>query len=263
MPTFPAGATLIVRPSNWYSLFTTPTLVSGGSFDSTNYPLSALTDGSAGEASFRFDGVNGSVLINLNSGNTKTPNIFGVFGHNLDVATVNVKANTTSDMSSPLLNQGVGVRFPGFWLDLRGFNITADYWQLNFSGNSKAGVISEIVVAYGDVYSGILQPNYRERVIGQVTRAEMEYGKIIRAASGSITREMDLTLELPRSNYASLIGVYDEAGPLDRRVIVVPDSRRNDIWLIEWPNVRTFTFSDSVLSARVELPLREEAMGAY
>lgn len=250
MPIFPAGVTLIAAPSQIYSLgasaiATIPIL-------SSEYPLTNLTDGSAKQPT-RFAWGTGQITIDL--GTTRTPKIFGVLNHNFDPGLILGVTNEAG------LNRGFSVRDPNCWIDLRGFPTTAQNWTLTFNGNSHTVSIGEIVVADAYSFDGVVEPNFAEQIVYPGSRQKMEYAQIHQSASGAMVRSVSLALQITQAEAANLALVFAGATAGTGRVLVVPTTRYNDLWLAEWPATSEFTYPQSVRIQTIPLQLMEETGG--
>ena len=250
MPVFPSVRTLIVPPSQWWSRDAVASLVSGEV--ASGYSPAALTDGSVWPTCKTQYGT-GRMRVNL--GAAREANILGVFGHNFDEGSVLGTSNEAG------LLRGFGARDPNCWLDLRGFLTTAQYWDVFFSEQSRGGTIAEIVVATGFEFEGVLLAPLDEQIRYWQERDQTEYGKSYIAASGSMTRTMPLRMRLTPDDQGLFAQVVDEASIQGARIVMVPDTRRNDIWLAEWPDSRSFRYAASYREADVEFLLIDQSPG--
>jgi hypothetical protein len=251
MPTFPTVRSLVVPPSQWWSLGKTVTLLSNTLYNQ-RFPTDALTDGSVWPVCKL---TYGTGTIRVNTEQTRTPNIFGVLAHNADLGAVFGVTNEAG------LSRGFGARDPNCWIDLRGFPTTAQYWDLLFNGLTRGFGVGEIVIATGFEFDGVFDVPYEEQVRYWQERDETEYGKLYIAASGSMTRTCSLRMTLIPDYAEQFAQVCDEAGAAGTRVLVVPDTRRNDIWLAEWPSARAFRYEASYREAKVDLTLIDQSPG--
>jgi hypothetical protein len=89
----------------------------------------------------------------------------------------------------------------------------------------------------------------------------LEYGQTYRSASGAVVRKLDLNLTLMQEQVAAFHTLYQTANNMGGRMVVVPDSRVNDIWFAEWPSLQETTFEESYLVGTHKLTLVEEMSG--
>lgn len=249
MANFPPTRTLIVPPSQNYSFGATASLSS----PKPNYPASKAVDGTLGGYCRSNYGTD-ALVIDL--GGAQSPNIFGVFQHNIDAGLV------CSFQASNGMNRGAAARRPHFWLDLRGFPPTAQSYQLGVNGNSRPLIIGEVVIATGFVFTGSLSAYVDEQTLFWQERREFEFGKMAISASGSLTRMGTLAMSVTAAELVQLDQVFEEAGSSGERVVVVPDTRRNDIWFVEWPANKDVRYRQTDQDAiEVVIPLVEESGG--
>lgn len=257
MAIFPPSTVLIVPPSQNHSRSAAAALANP---KLPYYPASRAVDGTVGTHARSLFGTD---TLTVNLGTAQTPNIFGVFQHNVDWGRVcGLQASAGSGFGTLLLDRGAAARRPHFWLDMRGFPATAQYWRLVVNGNTKPLILGEIVVATGFAFTGSLLNPPRTALQGWQERAELEYGKVAVSASGSYTRALELTLSMTGAQMDQLEQVFDEAGGSGERVIVVPDTRRNDIYFVEWPSRKAARYERTDQDEiRVSLSLVEESGG--
>lgn len=230
----------------------------------TYYPAGNLIDGQSSVVARSQYGTDNAII---DLGLPRTPNIFGVIGHNIQYNLVcGFRASASVGMGSLLLDRGAAARKPNFWLDLRGFPATAQFWQFYVNANPRPISLGEIVIATGFEFDGDIIGEIEENIVFPQERAELEYGQIALSASGSLVRQMQLRLSLTDTDKAHLYQISAEAGDatgIPRPVIVVPSTHRNDIWYVEWPEIyeEDFTVGETD-KIEVTLTLREEAVGA-
>ena len=251
MPTFPRVRSLIVPPSQWWSRSATPSLLSNSLYND-RFSLAALTDGSVRPVTKLLYGTG---TIRLDLGTPRTPNIFGVLAHNFDYGSVLGVENDAG------LSRGFGARDPNCWIDLRGFETTAQYWDLLFSGHTRGAGMGEIVIATGWEFEGIFRVPFTEQVQYWQERDETEYRKAFISASGSMTRAMPMQMTLVPEDVVKVTQIFDEAAIYGNRILIVPDTRRNDIWLAEWPAERHFVYNASYREATLDFALIDQAPG--
>lgn len=253
MALFPTVRTLIAPPSQVWSRSGTATLGSA----KARYPASNAVDGITDSVA-RSTATTDSLAVDL--GSAQTPNIFGVINHNITHGLVcGFQASTSGGFGSLALDRAAAARAPNFWLDLRGFPASAQYWRLNVNATASALSIGEVVVATGFEFDGVLKDPPREDLHVYSERATLEYGRTTISSSASIHRSTTLTLSMTAADLVNFEQICDEVGALsDERIVVVPDSRRNDVWFVEWPQQRdiSYTVSDQDL-IEVSLTLPE------
>lgn len=247
----------------------TASIASGAGYRDIYWPISQLVDGS-GRTGWRSANTTGAVLIDM--GSAKACNFVAVFGHNFDPAQVlSVQMSNNSNMSSPVLSRGVGVKQPSFWLDLRtlaGTPTTARYLQLAWVANSRPASIGELSVGLATGFKGVLSAEPEERVYVPQMRAYLEYGVLTATSPGTLGRSMELTLNLTPEDRVSLdaISAAADASPVSEpgdgtRVVVIPTTHRNDAWLVDWPAHIRYTY-DQTRMLRAPLTLTEEIFAA-
>lgn len=251
------ATTLILRPSNWYSRGKPVTASS--ELSATYYPKSLLVDGS-GRRAYRSNAATGTVDVDLEA--VRTPNIFGVCNNNFDRgSTVSVQAGSSAG-ASDLLNTTLAARFPCMLLDLRPFAVSARYWRLGWSGQSRNPSIGEIVIGLGDEYDGCLDPEFAEELISMQERAEFESFRPYVSFTGQIARSMPLHFTMTQDERDNMAELYEECGLVDnQRYVIVPDTQKNDLWLAELPPFRGIGYPLSEIELTHELPVIEEGFG--
>lgn len=257
MAVFPATRTLIVPPSQLWSRGKTVTMAGAAK---TNYPASNATDGYSGRAT-RSEYVTESWIIDLTT--ARTPNIFGILHSNVTRGLVCAFQAASSLSFSPLLlDRGAAARYPNFWLDLRGFPPTARYYRFGVNSNAKAVALGEIVIATGFEFEGTLQSLPSENVRFWQERALLETGKLAISASGAHTRALELQLEMTADDVTNLEQVFVEAADSADPIVVVPDTRKNDIYYVHWPEQRELRYERSdIAEIRTTLSLVEASAG--
>lgn len=227
----------------------------------TSYPASNAVDGMADSVTRSYYTTD-ALAIDL--GVARTPNLFGVIHHNIDYGRVCAfQASSSAGFGVLDLNRGAAARDPSFWLDLRGFPATSRYWRCGVNANSVALSLGEVVIAQAFAFSGILVDPPTEDIYAYSERATLEYGKVTISSTATVQRATTLTLNLTAADLVLFEQVCDEVGALTSEcVIVVPDTRRNDIWFVEWPPQRDIEYSVSDRDQiRVSLPLVEQPGG--
>jgi hypothetical protein len=276
MAIFPPVRTLIgVDPPG----LLTPSLVAGVSYDATRYPLTNLVDRTSKTAWRSSDPI---VAIRFDLGYAAAIDYVGVIGHNVDRDgrfSIHASGSTAllgfppgsmvddefseSWSNDLVLSRAFGVRYPNCWVDTRtaaGVATTARYWQLHVYNNTRPVTISEIVIGTATGFEGIITAPFAAQHEAQQTRDLMEYGQAYVSATGAVLRKMDLALTVRGEDVSTFHAVCQNAA-ISERVIVIPDSRKNDIWMIEWPNLRQTTFEESDLVGTHRLAMVEELFG--
>lgn len=279
MPTFPPIRTIIGFPYTPSAI----TVLAGETYSSTYYPVAALMDGLPRLA---WRSVYGNVAIRVDLGINRPVNFVGLVGHNIALGTlVTVWASTSSpppdlppypdDEGSwgddPVLSLGrtFGIEYPNCWVDVRdaaGTAHSARYWQIHINNASgRALAINEVVIGLGEEFEGIIARPYAEELYAFQERQTLEYGKLAVSSAGTMARTLDLELRVSPEEQTRLNTIWETAalGPAEgTRVVVVPDSRRNDLWYVQWPVKRETTYPQSYLFGTVPLTIAEEAFGA-
>lgn len=257
MAVFPAVKTLIVPPSQLWSRGKTVTI---GGAAKANYGPSRATDGYSGRAT-RSEYETDHWIVDLTV--ARTPNIFGIIHSNIERGLVCAFHAAASLSFSPLLlDRGAAARYPNFWLDLRGFPPTARYYRFGANSNDKPVSLGEIVIATGFEFEGILQELPTEQVQFWQERALLETGKIALSASGAHTRALELRLEMTADDVTNLEQVFTEAAASADPIVVVPDTRRNDIYYVHWPELRELRYERSdIAEVSTTLSLVEASAG--
>jgi hypothetical protein len=247
VPVFPPGVVLMAAPSQIHSIgagvtVNTPVL-------SPDYGARCLVD-SLTDRPMR--SVFETVSITLDLGATYTPNLVGIIGHNIDHGRVIGVTNEDG------LARGFGGRDPNCWLDLRGFPTTARYWTIFVNSNSVPVSMCEIVIATASVFSdGLWVGGFTEKLAYPGYRDLTEYLKTYVSASGALTRTADPSLQVDEADRQQLAAIYDEVlTPPGGRVLVVPNSRLNDLWYVEWPSAEEASYPNTILRT-LRLPLYE------
>jgi len=243
----------MAAPSQVHSLGAPVTL--NGPVVSGEYSRAHLVDGSLDQPC-RMGW--GTVQITLDLQQTRTPNLVGVLNHNIDFDRVIGITNEAG------LNRGFGARDPNCWIDLRGFPTTARYWTLAINENSHPVSIGEIVIATATVFGDGLwdgEPGFTEKLSYPGFRDATEYLKAYVSSSGAIVRTAEPTLTLSEADRVKLAAIFTEVMTVTgRQVLIVPSSRLNDIWLVDWPVLEEATFENPLLRT-MNLALYE-AVGA-
>lgn len=234
MPTFPRAASLIASPSQVWSYGAA--VSANAPIISAEYPRTLLVDGSVAEACrFAF----GTVQITIDLGTTRTPNLVGILNSNIDTGRV---VGVTNEAG---LARGFGGRDPNCWLDLRAFPTTARYWTFAINSNSVPLALSEIVIATATVFvDGLFEDGFTENLSYPGYREQTEYLKNYISASGALARSTEVRIRAAGSDRAALDAVFAEVGVSGGRVLLVPSTRLNDIWFMEWPSSSASTFQN-------------------
>lgn len=255
---FPPVKTFIVHRSNWYSRTGTVSLLAGTLF-SSEYPLSNLIDGLNGPMT-RFSTTTIKVRIAL-TGEENT-NIVGIFNHNLDPGLL-----IQPYVDGVALSRTFSVQYPNCWIDLRGFNapdatgLPLTTVDLQISGNSRPIAISEIAVAGAYLFDGTIEAPYAYDLQAKTNRRRTVTGALMEAGSGAMGRHLRLALQVNQTDAGLLQNIWTDVGEHGEFVLVAPTSRANDIWMVRWPQQRSFTYGRSGQVIKVPLDLVEEPGG--
>lgn len=255
-PLFPVVRTLVCKPSLYYSEGRTPTYVSGTGL--TNYPAAQMTDGSLQVAARIAET---TLQFTLDLGSLVTPNFIGFFNTNIDEGlVVQVEGASNSSFTNAELRAGVAARQPNFWLDLRGFNVSVRYIKVTVTGNSRAVAIGEFIVGAADIYNGVIDAGHEVDIKAWQERHATDYGVAARVISGSISRTLNVSLLIVEEERTTLEAALEHAGLNGGRVVVVPTTNDNDIWLCEMGVLREIVRRNHRESV-VRLELLEESPG--
>lgn len=250
MAVFPPVRTLIVPPSQ---LWSRGAGVSAAS-ELAEFPALNVTDGFSTSVT-RADVHTNQYVLTLPG--AETPNVFGIIHHNIDRG--NICLFQSSDL---VVDRGAAARRPNFWLDLRGFPTTDAQWTFGVNNNSRPIMIGEIVVGTGFEFNGVIEAEPEEQITLWQERHTLEYGKLAISSAKAAQRRMSLGLRLNQAEVGYFEQVTDEANLTGEPVVVVPDSRRNDIWFVHWPRRREIRYTKSaVADIDVSLDLVEESAG--
>jgi hypothetical protein len=246
MAIFPSGVVMIAAPSQVHSLGAAASL--NCPVVSSDYPTSCLTDGQT-DRPMRASWDTMSVTLDL--GGTFTPNLLGLLGHNIDHGRVIGVTNEAG------LARGFGGRDPNCWIDLRGFPTSARYWTIFVNSNSVPVSICEIVIATATVFQhGLWVGGLTEKLSYPGYRDLTEYLQTYISMSGALVRSTDTSLQVDEQDRLKLAAISSEVLVSGGRVLVVPNSRINDIWFCEWPVIEEATYENQVLRT-MGLPLYE------
>jgi hypothetical protein len=260
---FPPVRTLIMAPAQWASIdaFQSIEATVGTLYDETEYPLLNLVDNKT-QAMCRFATVSAGIKVTF--GDPRPLKILGLFNHNLDPHLL-----IEVYVDDVLLPRTFGVQYPHCWIDLRGFSdtptdaeasLTATTVEVRVYGNSRPVALSEFAAGDAYIFDGLMEVPFPE-VYGTTQQRVYTDAQVTKTwGSGAHVRLLTLQLQVSADALPDLQAVMD-AVEEDERVIVVPSSRINQIWLAHWPAQlnRTYTASDRVLA--VPLELIEDTMG--
>lgn len=260
---FPPARSFVLGPNNWYSRTHLSAIAATvGSVYSGDYPLSNLVDGRAGPVC-RFATLSAGVRLTFDA--EYEFNFLGLFNHNLDPQLlIEVRADGV------LLPRTFGVQYPHCWVDLRGFGddptnaeggLLATTLEIRVYGNSRPVAFSELAAGAAYTFNGTIEVPYHSTFLSAQSRNYTEHQKTLSWASGVVTRTQRLQLQVSAAEYAQLETVHAWAGESASKVIVVPSTRINDIWLVHWPTVLAGVHTLSDLQLAVSLDLAEEAGG--
>lgn len=240
MAIFPPVRVLMAPKSRMWSIEAT------GSFNAPmpEYPGGCAVDGWF-EPAARSTSTTDVYSIDL--GAPQQANIIGVFGHNIQPGLLVGLQGGNSGFGTLALNRAAGARSPAFWVDTRdaaGVAPTAQFWRVIVNGNNKPVSITEVIVANGYEFEGLIEGQPSEEISFYQARAQMEYGQFAISASGAYRRTMTLRLQMTGDQAAILETICDEVGAEGWGVTVVPDTHRNDLWfVIKFPNKRDLVYT--------------------
>ena len=261
MPDWPPTRTLIVHRSNWYSRTGVVSLIEGALFNS-EYPLTNLTDGLAGPMT-RFDTT--SVWLRVTLTGSQNANILGILNHNLDPDLL-----IQPYINGVALPRTFSVKYPHCWIDLRAFatdpftatGIPVTSADIRITGNSQKIAMSEIVIAGGYIFNGTIEPPWTRGIRTGTVRRRVDGDRLIEAGLGTFVRPLRLNLTLTAATEGvNLQSVWTDTGEHGEQVLVVPTTRRNDLYLVRWPPQRRYVVERSAQRVKVQLDLLEEAGG--
>jgi hypothetical protein len=257
---FPPVRTLILSPHLWYSRTATPSATVGSLYDAVKYPLSALVDADTGPCC-RFGTTSAGVSLAL--GATRNINVLGICNHNFDPGLlIEVYINGSK------LPRTFSVQYPNCWIDLRAFAdptnadsmLSASTVEVRVYGNSQLVAMSEIVVGQAYRFDGTIELPFGETFRTAVARQRTDYKKSLEWGSGVVGRQTQLTLQVPVADFTALDTVTAYCGTLGVKAVVIPTTRRNDLWLVRWPLLPGTSFPNAAL-VTVSLELFEEPGG--
>ncbi len=258
-PVFPASRLLIVSPNvgTNYSRGRAVTMVTGTPL--ANYPTTKLTDDSA-DSILRIAETTIELYVDL--GVSRTPDVLALLNHNLDPS-IPVRVYYTDNPASFTALASFAAGKVNAWLDLRGFPArTARYWKIKTdTGNSAPVSIGEIVIGSAMVMEGSISENWSRAAKYFIERAFTEEMLPYKMHSGARARQLHMAFVMNPTNRAIIEQVFDDAGMTGNRVLVIPDTRKNDPYFIDWPNRRQINFPESLREAKVDLVLTEQSVG--
>ena len=258
----PANRALIMVPSTGtnFSRGKTVTMVSGTPL--TNYPASNLTDDTT-QTAMRLIETAFDLYIDL--GQAQAIDGVAILNHNLDPGLVLQVYFADSTLWASGEQIAVSAVRPNLWIDLRNFPVNRRYVRIRTAltgGNSKPVAISEVVVASMEELKGVIEPESLEKSTQFWTAREFTEELIpYRMTSGVFTRRLDLSLEMDVITRDILHAVFEDAGMTGYRVLLIPDSTKNDAYWIDWPDRRETNFPQSDRVTRMRLSLTEETPG--
>ncbi len=240
---------MIIPPTRLWSRSGTASATS--SLD--EFPPSNAVDGTS-RSVVKADVHTNQYIVTLSS--AAEANVFGIVHHNID------RDNVCLFQSDGGLDRGAAARRPNFWLDLRGFLTIATDWTFGVNNNSRPLMIGEIVIGTAYEFNGVVATEPEEDITLWQERQVMKYGKVAISAAKAAQRRMSLTLQLNQEEVVNFEQVTDEANFSGEPVVVIPDSRRNDLWFVQWPARTEIRYEKSaVADIDVRLDLVEESAG--
>lgn len=240
-----------------YSRGKTVTMLTGTPL--ANYPVTNLVDDSA-DLPLRISERQFELYVDL--GATRTPDVLALFNHNLDrTALVQVLAGPSPGFATPVGNFTAG--YNNGWLDLRGMtNRTGQFWKIRITADNSVPVtLGELVIGSAYVMEGVLSENWKRSARYPVSREFTEEMLPYKMQSGSRQRQLQLNFILDPTNRAIIETVFDDAGVTGNRVVVIPDTGKNDPYFIDWPSRREINFPESLRQTKVSLLLTEQSVG--
>ncbi len=258
---FPPVRTLLGSPADNFSRGRTVTPLAG-SVAVSAFPLLNATDDTAQSVS-RLTGVTGGWVVDL--GSARSPLAIAVFNHTFDEGRViGTRGSNNSDLSSAVVSAGFAAAPFGCWLDLRGFSfVPARYWSIEIETvNSVALQLGEIVIALPDAYEGvIMEESLDAETTFYQSHERSEHGARVGVTSGVASRRVQMRLRMSPAERVAFEGLWDEAGLTWQRVLVVPDSRVNECYWVDWPVRRETAYDKTDRFPETALALDEEGMG--
>lgn len=253
---FPTVASLIVRPAQ--NLSRGKTITVSASTPLTLYPAENLVDGST-DSVFRVSET--AVTFKVDLGGSVTPALLGLCNTSLDEGLlIGVTGSLNADLSSPVLSVEFAARTPNCWIDLRG-GAAMRYVRLTITGNSHPVTIGELVVATATVLDGAIDAGHEALMQSYHERSFTDAGVVSKVSAGVNTRALKVSVVLTETERAAVEAVFDDAGLTGERMFFIPDSRDNDLWMVDLPAVREITRLNQRESA-LTLELVEQSAGA-
>lgn len=258
---FPPVRTLIVSPSNWHSFRDGEVEITVGTlYEEEEYPPEFLVDGSAGPMTVWATTAAG---VRLTFGGSVSGDILGIINHNLDPT-----ALIQPYVDNVALPRTFGAAYPNCWIDLRAFGTPGEWESLTFSsieirvyGNSRRIAMSEIVVGDSYRFNGVLDAPIPMPISFASARDLTDGQQLLEGGYGTHVRRARLRLTMSAAEAAQLATISSWAGLDATRVVVVPSSRRNDIWLSRWPSIHAETYPGGPEPVVATVDLVEDAPG--
>jgi hypothetical protein len=203
-----------------------------------------------------------TVGLKVDLGSSKTPDIAGVFNHNITSGIVRVQGSDDPNFSSLITNVVMTVASPNFWVDLRlVFPRTARYWQITVTSNANAVKVGEIIIAQVSTHD-FHQWEYTDLAqYPQMDYGTTPYGYMVRRRLGFKIRSRQVRYAGIDAIGERIQAVSDYAGRYPGPVIWVPNDTVNDIWFLDWSDQLTRT---QILDNRQEVKsflLQEQSPG--
>ncbi len=258
---FPASRIMIMSPNvgTNYSRGKAVTLVAGTAL--TNYPASNLVDDSA-DSPLRISERQFDLYVDLTV--DRTPNAVALFNHNIDATRVVEVYVGPSPASFTRIASFAAGTING-WLDLRAFSTssrTGRYWRIKISTNNSIPVtMGELVIGNAFVLEGVLSENWNRASKYFIEREFTEEMLPYKMHSGARARQLQMSFIMDPTNRSYIEQTFDDAGITGNRVVVIPNTRKNDPYFIDWPSRRQINFPQSLRESKIDLTLTEQSVG--
>jgi len=255
----PPRRILIVSPNvgTNYTRGKTVTIQSGTPLP--RYPATNLVDDSA-DSVFRISERQFDLYVDLTT--SRTPDVLALFNHNLDPTKLVSVYVGASPATLSLVGSFAAGRVNG-WLDLRAFPArTGRYWRIKIAtDNSTTITLGELVIGSAYILEGVLAENWGRGTKYFVERAFTDEFLPYKMHAGARQRQVQLSFIMDAASRAKIEAVFDDAGTTGNRVVVIPDTGKNDPYFIDWPARRAIGFPQSDRQTKIDLLLTEQSMG--
>lgn len=264
-PEFPEARVLAVSPTRHtnYARGKLVEVISGTELE--NYPATNASDGDGAVVS-RIEETHGGWQIDLEE--ARLPDVFAVVNHNIPEDVVcGVQGSNDEDFATVDFDGwGMFARRPVTWLDLRGILMVPcrywRFWVLTADPADRSLGLGEFVIGTAVEFDGLAtQGQHTEREKAFVSRAETEEGLPYKMHSGAIQRALIMDATLFEELVETMEDLSDDAGESGERVLVIPNSRQNEAYYLDWPAAVAMRFPESRLVGDMQLDLPEESFG--